>query len=93
VDERIPSTTDAATDFPFTACTAIPCGRRTRCFAGLDALVFDIQDAGVRFYTYITTMGCAMEAAASHHLAFTFSIVPILLEARSSKDPCWTRNA
>jgi uncharacterized protein YbbC (DUF1343 family) len=38
--------------------------------AGLDALVFDIQDAGVRFYTYITTMGYAMEAAAAHHVAF-----------------------
>ena len=32
--------------------------------AGLDALVFDIQDAGVRYYTYITTMAYAMEAAA-----------------------------
>ncbi|MGA2267236.1 MAG: exo-beta-N-acetylmuramidase NamZ domain-containing protein [Bryobacteraceae bacterium] len=31
---------------------------------GLDALVFDIQDAGVRFYTYETTMAYAMEAAA-----------------------------
>jgi uncharacterized protein YbbC (DUF1343 family) len=38
--------------------------------AGLDVLVFDIQDAGVRFYTYITTMGYAMEAAAAHHVAF-----------------------
>jgi uncharacterized protein YbbC (DUF1343 family) len=38
--------------------------------AGLDVLVFDIQDAGVRFYTYITTMGYAMEAAAAHHIAF-----------------------
>lgn len=32
--------------------------------AGLDALVFDVQDAGARFYTYITTMGYALEAAA-----------------------------
>ncbi|MBF0565333.1 MAG: DUF1343 domain-containing protein [Nitrospirae bacterium] len=37
---------------------------------GLDALVFDIQDAGVRFYTYITTMGYAMEAAAKKGIAF-----------------------
>jgi uncharacterized protein YbbC (DUF1343 family)/CubicO group peptidase (beta-lactamase class C family) len=37
---------------------------------GLDALVFDIQDAGVRFYTYITTMGYAMEAAARRRIAF-----------------------
>ncbi|HYI09819.1 MAG TPA: exo-beta-N-acetylmuramidase NamZ domain-containing protein [Thermoanaerobaculia bacterium] len=32
--------------------------------ANLDALVFDIQDIGTRFYTYISTMGLAMEAAA-----------------------------
>ncbi|MEW4570157.1 exo-beta-N-acetylmuramidase NamZ domain-containing protein [Tautonia sp. JC769] len=31
---------------------------------GLDALVFDIADIGTRFYTYISTMGLAMEAAA-----------------------------
>jgi uncharacterized protein YbbC (DUF1343 family)/CubicO group peptidase (beta-lactamase class C family) len=37
---------------------------------GLDALVFDIQDAGVRFYTYITTMGYAMEAVARNKIAF-----------------------
>jgi uncharacterized protein YbbC (DUF1343 family) len=37
---------------------------------GIDTLVFDIQDAGVRFYTYTTTMAYAMEAAAQQHLAF-----------------------
>jgi uncharacterized protein YbbC (DUF1343 family)/CubicO group peptidase (beta-lactamase class C family) len=38
--------------------------------AGLDALVFDIQDVGARYYTYISTMGLAMEAAAAAHLKF-----------------------
>lgn len=37
---------------------------------GLDALVFDIQDAGARFYTYITTMAYAMEAAAKKGIGF-----------------------
>jgi uncharacterized protein YbbC (DUF1343 family) len=37
---------------------------------GLDALVFDIQGAGVRYYTYTTTMGYAMEEAAKHNLEF-----------------------
>ena len=31
---------------------------------GLDLLVFDMQDVGARFYTYATTLGYAMEAAA-----------------------------
>ncbi len=37
---------------------------------GLDALVFDIQDIGCRFYTYISTMGLAMEAAAEAGIRF-----------------------
>jgi len=31
---------------------------------GLDAIVYDIQDAGVRFYTYESTLGYFLEAAA-----------------------------
>ena len=39
-------------------------------FTGLDAIVFDIQDVGVRFYTYITTMGYALEASARARIPF-----------------------
>ena len=38
--------------------------------AEIDALVFDIQDIGCRFYTYISTMGLAMEAAAEQGKQF-----------------------
>jgi len=37
---------------------------------GLDTLVFDIQDIGTRFYTYISTMGLAMQAAAENNKRF-----------------------
>ncbi|HXF05227.1 MAG TPA: exo-beta-N-acetylmuramidase NamZ domain-containing protein [Blastocatellia bacterium] len=37
---------------------------------GIDTLVFDIQDIGARFYTYITTMGYAMEEAARRRIRF-----------------------
>ncbi|MDB6021484.1 MAG: hypothetical protein JWQ04_1341 [Pedosphaera sp.] len=37
---------------------------------GLDALVFDIQDVGCRFYTYISTMGFTMEAAGKAGIKF-----------------------
>ena len=37
---------------------------------GLDALVFDIQDIGARFYTYLATMGMALEEAAKAKIAF-----------------------
>jgi uncharacterized protein YbbC (DUF1343 family)/CubicO group peptidase (beta-lactamase class C family) len=36
--------------------------------AGVDTLVFDIQDVGARFYTYISTMGLCMEAAAANKI-------------------------
>jgi uncharacterized protein YbbC (DUF1343 family) len=36
----------------------------------VDTLVFDIQDIGTRFYTYISTMGLAMQAAAEHGRRF-----------------------
>src|SRR5262245_46589462 len=36
--------------------------------AGIDTLVFDIQDIGCRFYTYSTTLKLVMEAAAEHKL-------------------------
>ena len=38
--------------------------------ADVDTLVFDIQDIGCRFYTYISTMGLAMQAAAEHGKRF-----------------------
>ncbi len=38
--------------------------------AEVDALVFDMQDIGCRFYTYISTMGLAMEAAEEAGIKF-----------------------
>ena len=37
---------------------------------GIDVLVYDIQDIGSRSYTYISTMGLAMEAAAENGIEF-----------------------
>lgn len=37
---------------------------------GIDVLVYDIQDIGVRSYTYISTLGLAMEAAAENKIQF-----------------------
>ncbi len=38
--------------------------------AGVDVMVFDLQDVGVRFFTYATTMKLAMEAAARAGIEF-----------------------
>ena len=37
--------------------------------AGIDTLVIDLQDVGVRFYTYTATMGYVMEEAAKRKIA------------------------
>ncbi len=36
--------------------------------SGIDVLVFDIQDVGVRFYTYISTLHYVMEACAEQNI-------------------------
>ena len=33
---------------------------------GIDLIIYDIQDVGARFYTYISTLGIVMEAAGEH---------------------------
>ena len=37
---------------------------------GIDVLVYDIQDIGCRAYTYISTLGLSMEAAAENNIPF-----------------------
>jgi uncharacterized protein YbbC (DUF1343 family) len=66
----VSSTTDTTTGLPVYSLYGETQRPTDAMLAGIDTFVFDIQDAGVRFYTYITTMGYAMEAAAAHHIAF-----------------------
>jgi uncharacterized protein YbbC (DUF1343 family) len=41
-----------------------------RVMEGLDVILYDIQDVGARFYTYISTLGYAMQAAAKAGVEF-----------------------
>jgi uncharacterized protein YbbC (DUF1343 family) len=43
---------------------------------GLDALVFDVQDVGARYYTYVSTMAEAMRAAAGAGILFVVADRP-----------------
>jgi uncharacterized protein YbbC (DUF1343 family) len=70
LDARVSSTTDEATGLPVYSLYGETERPTDAMLTGLDVIVFDIQDAGVRFYTYITTMGYTMEAAAAHRIAF-----------------------
>ena len=69
-DANVASSTDAATGLPIYSLYGEARRPTDEMLRGLDALVYDIQDAGVRFYTFTTTMEYAMEAAAQHHIAF-----------------------
>ena len=69
-DEKISSSKDPSTGLPVYSLYGEHLRPTGEMLQGLDALVFDVQDAGVRFYTYITTMGYCMEEAAKHGIQF-----------------------
>jgi uncharacterized protein YbbC (DUF1343 family) len=62
----VANATDAATGLPIYSLYGETRRPTDAMLKGIDVLVFDLQDAGVRFYTYMTTMGYCMEAAAKH---------------------------
>jgi uncharacterized protein YbbC (DUF1343 family) len=70
LDANVASTKDPTTGLPVYSLYGDTRRPTDEMLAGIDALVFDIQDAGVRFYTYTTTMGYCMEAAAKKGIAF-----------------------
>src|SRR5579862_469749 len=69
-DENVANAKDEATGLPIYSLYGDTRRPTDAMLAGIDALVFDIQDAGVRFYTYTTTMAYCMEEAAKHKIAF-----------------------
>jgi uncharacterized protein YbbC (DUF1343 family) len=86
-DASVSSSTDSATGLPIYSLYGDTRRPTDEMLNGLDALVFDIQDAGVRFYTYITTMGYSMEAAARRHISFFVLDRPDPLGGESIEGP------
>ncbi|MHB8501542.1 MAG: exo-beta-N-acetylmuramidase NamZ family protein [Candidatus Acidiferrales bacterium] len=78
-DEKVSSSKDPTTGLPTYSLYGESLRPTDEMLSGIDTLVFDIQDAGVRFYTYTTTMAYAMEEAAKHHIAFYVLDRPDLL--------------
>jgi uncharacterized protein YbbC (DUF1343 family)/CubicO group peptidase (beta-lactamase class C family) len=70
LDEKVASGTDPMSGLPVYSLYGEVKKPTRDMLRGLDALVYDIQDVGARYYTYITTMAYAMEAAASAGLEF-----------------------
>jgi uncharacterized protein YbbC (DUF1343 family)/CubicO group peptidase (beta-lactamase class C family) len=63
-DAHVADSRDAATGLPIYSLYGDTLKPNSEQLKDLDALVFDIQDVGCRFYTYTATMAMAMEAAA-----------------------------
>ena len=70
VEERVSFSIDPVTDLPVYSLYGEVDRPTEKMLNGLNAIVFDIQDVGTRFYTYITTMAYAMEAAAKKGIPF-----------------------
>jgi uncharacterized protein YbbC (DUF1343 family)/CubicO group peptidase (beta-lactamase class C family) len=68
LDAAVPSTKDEKTGLPIHSLYGATQRPTPAMLDGLDAIVVDLQDVGVRFYSYATTMAWVMEAAAAAHL-------------------------
>lgn len=68
--DKVANLTDSKTGLPVFSLYGKTCKPTTEMLKGIDVLVYDIQDNGCRSFTYISTMGLAMEAAAEHNIEF-----------------------
>ena len=68
LDATVPHGRDAATGLPVWSLYGPTRRPSPEMLAGIDTLVFDIQDVGVRYYTYLATLVYAMQEAAKRQL-------------------------
>jgi uncharacterized protein YbbC (DUF1343 family) len=68
LDDMVPSTKDDKTGLPINSLYGESRRPAASMLDGLDVIVLDLQDIGVRFYTYMTTMAYVMEEAAKRKL-------------------------
>jgi uncharacterized protein YbbC (DUF1343 family)/CubicO group peptidase (beta-lactamase class C family) len=66
---NITDTTDAKTGLPVYSLYGKRRKPDAETLKDIDTLVYDIQDVGCRFYTFISTLGTVLEAAAEHKVA------------------------
>src|SRR5437588_1609210 len=67
-DEKVSDTKDEQTGLPIYSLYGETRRPKPEQLKDLDGLVYDIQDVGARFYTYISTLGYVLESAAQAHL-------------------------
>ncbi|HEU4716494.1 MAG TPA: DUF1343 domain-containing protein, partial [Bacteroidia bacterium] len=68
--EDVGNTTDKKTGLPVISLYGDHLRPTVKDLKGIDVVVYDIQDVGCRFYTFITTMTYVMQACADQHKTF-----------------------
>ena len=68
LDASVPNGRDAGTGLPIWSLYGATRRPSADMLAGIDTLVFDIQDVGVRYYTYLTTLVYVLEEASRRRL-------------------------
>lgn len=66
--EKISDSKDVKTGLPIVSLYGSNYKPKPEVLEGIDIVIFDIQDVGVRFYTYISTMSFMMEACAENNI-------------------------
>ena len=68
VDTAVPDAKDEKTGLPIFSLYGKARKPTAEALAGVEVLVYDIQDIGARYYTYISTLGLLLEAAKGNHI-------------------------
>ncbi|MHB0995357.1 MAG: exo-beta-N-acetylmuramidase NamZ family protein [Elusimicrobiales bacterium] len=90
--EVINNSTDPVTGLPIYSLYGKTHRPTSAMLAGIDVLVFDIQDVGARFYTYLTTMALCMEEAAKRKIPFVVLDRPNPISGLVMEGPVLARN-
>ncbi|MBI4482093.1 MAG: DUF1343 domain-containing protein [Acidobacteria bacterium] len=91
-DTKVASSRDEKTGLPIHSLYGDALRPTPEMLQGIDALVFDIQDIGTRFYTYITTLGYALEEAGRHRVEFFVLDRPNPINGHSVEGPLLGRD-
>jgi uncharacterized protein YbbC (DUF1343 family) len=66
--DKVESSIDSSTGLPVYSLYGKNVQPTAEMLQGIDVLLYDIQDVGLRFYTYIATLSECMKAAAANHV-------------------------
>ncbi len=76
---KVSGSVDAKTGIPIYSLYGQTKKPTPKMLKGIDVLIYDIQDVGTRFYTFISTLYLSMEAAAENHVEFIVLDKPDML--------------